>query len=448
MWLLAAALLLQAKETVPSEERSIYWAAYNDCRKAEKLIDAEPAAAVDRCSRIISDAKIRKRECLMRIEELKGVYTEWYEFFPLQYRARARAKIAESEKPADALKSLEAARTDLLESIKLGVEASRGHLRDVESRIVRVTVRDLVDRGQYRSAHDYVSGSKLDAEERAREAADVERRCADAVARQLADYWQGLPAPLTAKRLAAVTAEEFDRRFRLPAGDPLVGELADLAWMRAFHAALAALHKEPSQAAAGAMLDAALAAEPGSERFSAAARLAHDAFMERWAGGRELDEAGVKRLRQEVEAALVRWNAFADAVKARRPPGKTEEMLAELAGQLARVGFAYADPSQVDELQKALDGAFTSEAPDHALTRVWMSLTLLLESELPRESRRRALSLAVAAGAMSHLLQGRTTEQAVAALSGEAKKLRDAGGPVEPGRYGPRVADVFERLSK
>ena len=62
------------------------------------------------------------------------------------------------------------------------------------------------------------------------------------------------------------------------------------------------------------------------------------------------------------------------------------------------------------------------------------------------ESRRRLYTLQVAARSFRMFLLGKTEGEVALSVRDELEKLSHVGGPLEPGRFGPRIKKVFDSL--
>src|SRR5688572_22888948 len=101
--LLVLSTCLQQDVTVNRLERLDYYGAFNRYKEGVALVDADPAAAIEKFDFVFNNSKIVKIECRIRFDEGGGDYTRYEEFFPFLHRGRARATLAKkSEKEAAA----------------------------------------------------------------------------------------------------------------------------------------------------------------------------------------------------------------------------------------------------------------------------------------------------------------------------------------------------------
>jgi len=122
--------------------------------------------------------------------------------------------------------------------------------------------------------------------------------------------------------------------------------------------------------------------------------------------------------------------------------------LADHERQLAKLfdGFP-AELADLEKIEPALDAAFGAESPDVDLSRLQESLVgLESRPNLTRESRQRLYTARVTVVALRGLLAGKSEEAVAGDLSAYRQKLRDAGGPGDVKKYGPRVEKVFAAL--
>ena len=109
-----ALVFAQETKTVVRQEKGEYNVVVQKYRDAEAIVQSDPAAAVERLSEILGNSKIRFFECILKIEQRPGDYTE-HPFFPYQQRGLARVNLANKATPENAQKHLAAAVADLEE---------------------------------------------------------------------------------------------------------------------------------------------------------------------------------------------------------------------------------------------------------------------------------------------------------------------------------------------
>jgi hypothetical protein len=103
--------------------------------------------------------------------------------------------------------------------------------------------------------------------------------------------------------------------------------------------------------------------------------------------------------------------------------------------------------ADVDKIGSFLDAAFSAESPDLELGKLEETLTgLESRSNLSRESRQQLYTARVTVVSLRGLLAGKSEEAVAADLSAYRSKLREAGGPGDVKKYGPRVEKVFAAL--
>ena len=125
------AFCVQDTKTVVRQEKGEYNAAVSKYREAEAMVQSDPGAAVEHLTAILGNTKLRFFECILKIEQRPGDYTE-HPFFPYQARGIARANLAAKATPENAQKHLAAAIEDLQESVKRNVPSAAGPLKNAQ----------------------------------------------------------------------------------------------------------------------------------------------------------------------------------------------------------------------------------------------------------------------------------------------------------------------------
>lgn len=129
--------------TITKQERSTYLPAVNKFKDAEKLLDSDPAGAIDKCTEVIDDKNVKdaNREIRIRIQNTDGTYGEWTVFLPYQLRGRARlarAKALGTKARGDAIQMAQDAIKDLAESDKRGAHSSKPFVKQAEELIAKL----------------------------------------------------------------------------------------------------------------------------------------------------------------------------------------------------------------------------------------------------------------------------------------------------------------------
>jgi hypothetical protein len=108
-------------------------------------------------------------------------------------------------------------------------------------------------------------------------------------------------------------------------------------------------------------------------------------------------------------------------------------------------------PVEVDELEKlSLEACFLgTESPDAALEHMISDLSKIREehgAHLPKDSLRKLLTELVAATATRELLSGKKPEDVSKGLEELGRSLAQAGGALDPHRFGPKIEKILEVL--
>ncbi|HYE98070.1 MAG TPA: hypothetical protein VEJ18_04120 [Planctomycetota bacterium] len=472
MLLVAALLCLQQEQTAFRTEKSDYLQAVKECQAAEALIESDPRGAIERLDYVVGNARLKKIECRLRIEERPSEYTAWYDFLPYQYRGRARLALAKKSEPEAALKLVAGAIQDLEESVARKIAASRpllesakaeqarlkalatvapsGPARPDPAAAVRSGLQPLLDTNRFKSARAWLDkeGRELDADARKAFAEEIDRRCRTWLVGQVLDFRIRFTRLESLRDIEGVPDRVFDGLWNLPAPGELT--LADpaYAWATAHRDAFKAVQ---TRSAGGETLLAAAAAAAGLEDpawYTTTEALAFEALRDAVAGrvtrAADLPKAERDALRKDVDGLVARYKAFADGLDpaARQRPPRIETRLAELA-RLAG-GF----PSELAELDRVdLEACFSGTDPDAELSRSMQQLqTLDGWPAVTIESRRRLYGLLATAAALRALLSGLDEEAAAGQARPWAEKMKAVGGALDGSAFGPRVEAVFGRL--
>lgn len=461
--------LLQQDQTVFRKEKQDYIKAVERCKEAQALVEADPRAALERLDEIIGNPKIKVIECRLRIEDRPGDYLPAYDFLPYQYRGRAFLALARKD-PANAARHLARAAEDFRKSNDLGVASSQGYLKTAEAEAEKLRAaaaappsprealekfrpawESLLAERKFKSARALLDARKeIPEADRARLIAEAERQCRAYLAESVLELRDRLGRAGSLQILREMEEEAAERLLRVPLPSELVATHPVLQWAGAHGGAF-------PKARAGrfeALLAAAAAAAPLEDRgenfwFAVPARLAAEGLAEpaRDAAGRSLDapKAERERLKSEAEARARQWESFAGgfspAFRKRHP--FLEERTRELRAALQDF------PADLPELETLDIGAsFDAADPREALRALSERLRRLDGggASLAIESRRRLYSAIVTVEALRAFAAGKSEEEAAREVAGYADRLRQAGGPLDPRRYGPRVERVFEKL--
>lgn len=471
--LLAFLAAPQQDQTVFRTEKGDYPQAVRDCQAAEGLIDSDPRGAVEKLDAIITNSKIRKIECRIRIEERPAEYSPWSLFLPYQFRGRARLNLAKKAEREAAEKFLSGAVEDFQKSVDAGVKASEDLLKAAKAELERVRVADpavpvdpltrftpgfqqLLRSNKFKSARAYVDAQGKDLTDAQRKAFADEcgRRSGLYLGEQIDDFRRRLARLTSPRDLLEMTETAFAGLFDLPAPDELVGTDPALDWARAHSKTFAEVRS--GRAGAETLLPAAAAAasivpEGSNPWFAVVENLAFLGTQEaiRAAADQARDAAQADRdaRRARAEGLLRPWTDLAGKFDPkfldRHPAAKVH------AADLARLMDDF--PVDLPALDKIdLEACFADAAPLAKLKQQEEELRALEGGKaIARESRRKLYAAIVTAAALRLLVEGKSEAEAAQSLQAYGPRLKGAGGaPADAGKYGPRIEKVFQELLK
>lgn len=468
---IAAAALLQQELKVERLERADYVPAIERCREAEGLIDSDPGAAAEKLDSVIGNARIEKKiEARLRVWRQGGGYDEPYDFFPYQYRGRARLNLARKD-AANAEKHLRGAVEDLRKSVDKGVASSEPHLKAASAELEKARaggapsasparalvqqIEELASRRAFRAAREELAtgGSLLPESDRKRLLEDLEARCRAYFSDKSYELVSGL-ARLELKSLPRMPDEVFARRFALPSPDEAITAVPPFEWTRQLVAHLQAI-QSGRPASEDAFLESAASAaslETKKENFwvQIAMLLGFQAAQAKIQTA--LDEAqnapAARRaeLAAAVRAVAGKWAVFARSCTPsfhKRHPFVAEQHLA-LEASLKEF------PVELEELAGVrIDACLAADDAEGELRRLEEQLAPLTRRErVAIESRQKLYTSIVVVRALLHLLGGGDEEGAFRAVGEFRGPLLSAGIAPEAQAFGPRVSKVFERLAQ
>lgn len=470
-----AALSPQENRTAARTEKSEYNTALAKYREAEAQVETDPSAAIDRLSEIIANPRIRMMECILRVEQRPAEYSDPAPFLPYQLRGTARVNQSKKLAGDAAQRMMTLAIEDYSESVKRNVGPSGDLLKAAQARLAKlkedassplppvkadpvVKFREkwdpLLRDGRYKSARALVDkeGQELTEEQRKNFAATAERECREFLVKEVSDFRPRFISALN-NGLDQKTSEEFELVFTLPPPAELLVTNPAIEWARQ---SLPAFRDVQAQKApAHSLAAAAVAAAPLEDRnenpwFKA---VEGAVFLSlRSAITSEVDRARDAG-KEDREKARVLANGYLTVWKdmtTKLDPKFVERhrFLSEHERQLTRLFEAF--PMELADLEKidpALEAAFAAESPDSELATLEDLLSGLEgRPNLSRESRQRLYTARVTVVALRGLLGGKSEEVVAGDLSAYRQKLRDAGGPGDVKKYGPRVEKVFAAL--
>ncbi|HZE95612.1 MAG TPA: hypothetical protein VE981_01165 [Planctomycetota bacterium] len=472
--LILPALTLQESRTVARTDKAEYNAALTKYKEAEGLVETDPAGAIDKLTEIISSPKIRIVECLLKIEQRPAEYTDPYPFIPYQMRGTARVNQSKKLSGDAAQRLMAAAVEDYTESVKRNVASSGDLLKSAQARLAKLK-EDVTGPGpakgdpvvkfrekwdplmrdmRFKSARALIDkeGQELSDEQRKGFAQTAEQQCRDFLVKEVADFRFRFLGAMTLG-LDQKTPDEFDLTFALPAPAELVVGNPALDWAREY---LPAFHDVQSQKAPPhSLAAAAVAAVPLEERIEnpwfkavegavfASLRAGVSAEVEH---ARDAGRADREKARSLADGYMNVWKGMTSKLDPKF--AERHRFLADHERQLTRLFDGF--PMELADLEKidpAVDAAFAAESPDAELAKVEELLTSLeSRPNLSRESRQKLYTARATVVALRGLFSGKSEEAVAADLSAYRQKLRDAGGPTDVKKYGPRVEKVFAGL--
>lgn len=471
-----AALCMQDTKTIVRQEKGEYNAAVQKYREAEGLVQNDPRAAVEQLTVIIGNGKLRFMECILKIEQRPGDYTE-HSFFPYQARGLALVNLSKKATPENAQRHLTAAVADFQVSVQRNVPASAEPLKDAQAVLAKLkadvtkppdTVKadpvqkfrekwdPLMRNNRFKAAKailDKASDGLTDDQKKGF-LQSTEQGCREVLTRWVADF---RPQFVNAMSLGLdqKTPEEFDLLFSMPSPDELILSHPALDWARQHQAAFRDVQSQ--KAPAHILIAAAVASAPIEERFEnpyfkavehavfASLRSAISAEVD---DARDATKADRDKARAKADGLLAQWKAFAAKLDPKFVD-RHKTFLGDHERQLVKLfeGFP-AELADLDKIGPAVDAAFGAESPDADLAKIEESLSSLeSRGNLTLESRQRLYTSRVTVAALRGLFNGKTEEAVAADLSSFGQKLREAGGPAgDLKKFGPRVEKVFAVL--
>lgn len=472
---LLSSLSPQDTRTVARTDKGEYNTALAKFKEAEGYVESDPSAAIDILTQIISNPRLRIMEVVLRIEQRPAEYSDPYPFLP--YQARGTARVNQSKKLTGdaAQRMMAAAIEDYTESVKRNVGPSGDLLKAAQARLAKlkedtsspstpvkadpvVKFREkwdpiLRDR-RFKTARALIEkeGGELTEEQRKSFASSADQQCREFLVQEVSEF---RPRFITAMNLGLEqkTSDEFDLTFALPAPAELVVSHPAIEWARQYLPAFRDVQAQ--KAPAHSLIAAAVASVPLEDRFEnpwfkaiegaiyASLRTAIASEVDR---ARDAGKADREKARALADGYLAAWKDM----NSKLDPKFVERhrFLADHERQLVRLFDGF--PTELADLGKidpALDAAFAAESPDAELAKLEETLSELeSRPNLSRESRQRLYTSRVTVVALRGLLSGKSEEAVAADLSAYRQRLRDAGGPGDVKKYGPRVEKVFAAL--
>lgn len=464
--LLLLLLVLQDNEYVQKLDKFKYNQATRICREAEKKIGTNDAAAIEQLTRLIEDPELPIKECALFIQQTDQ-YDPPYAFLPYQYRGRARLSLAARAASAAEKKALlDLAVADFEESIRRNVKPSAVFLdaaKEERAQIAR-TPQDtapalrarhaqLLTERRFQSARALLDrdGGGLPEKERTDLAARGELACRTFVADELRRFRGRLQAIASIGDLRAMTKDEFELCFELPAPAEIAVVHPAFEWARqstgVFREVWAGT--KPGSALLAAAEGAAGLDENGELPWlklcgGLAFRELRDDVDRRVAECLDAPKPRRDPLAAEIQARLDAWKTFAE----RLPPDVRKR--AAWVDDNARVLRALADrqPREAAGLDgEDLRSCFERFPPEPELAAFEAKLRAIESGGgLTRESRQKLYTLLVAARGTRLLLEGQSEDDAARGVRQDLENLKRVGGAVDPDRFGPRLRKIYDSL--
>lgn len=457
--------LLQSDVTIPRAGAGDYPTATKKCDEAAGLIESSPREAVEILDAILQNSKIEKRECRMRIEVQKGTYSKWYEFYPYQYRGRARLKLADGEANVERKKKLlEQAAEDFDESFnRRKLPSSRAYFEATKAKLKALKTTDVeedaepkfregwkkfVNRNQYRQAAKFVETEGEDGWKQ-KYLNETKRLCGEYLSTVTVQFLEGLETIRSIETLTAMSAETFDRRFELTRTADLLGTTVAYVWcinvrgaLESIRAGKDPLHELLAQAEAAAALDSA----PENRWFSALETLAFDLVRQgiesRVREARDAPTAKRAELRKQADSFVTKWKMFEGQMRG------SPELAKKIASRnvAALLDSFPVDDESLAPIVAAIRSSAESEDPDRTLAEAEKKLEGLSLDRLPLESRQTVLGYRIVAAALRGFLAGKTEDDLVGELRRLGAQLKQLDGSFDAKEFGPKIQGLFKRL--
>jgi hypothetical protein len=477
-----AALCAQDTDTILRAHREAYQSALLDFDRAVFLSESDPRQALQIIERVFDKRGIEKKDRRLVFEGPAGGKSKAFDFFPNQARGRIRLALAKAD-PDNAATLVAGAVADLKASVDAGVRSSddwyksamiaQQRLKAVKppepakegsaEKAVRDAWQKLVDDRKWKSAKDLLEakGSGLSADAKKSLLRDTEDRCRKSVTQSLDEFLKALQFSPRPPLLRQMKPAEYAKSFALPPEAELIVTTPELDWARKERALVDRVRESDFQPKAEValpllddLLQRMLETEPLEKSgedwwFKASGQLAYN-FLEEVVHGLALRSknappAEARAMKASAEKAAAKWSEAMSKVPrdflARNPIHDSPKRLAGMLDEFP------VDSAEVDRID--VNACFLGSSPDLALEQVISDLSRIRdqqESRLSNESSRKLLTQLVAATAAHELLAGKAVEDVTKGLQEVGRSLAKAGGPIDPGLWGPRIEKIFAAL--
>src|SRR6185503_12356162 len=357
------ALCLQDTKTIVRQEKTEYNAAVAKFKDAEGLVESDPQAAIERLTEIMNNTKLRAFECVLKIEQRPGDYTE-HLFLPYQARGLARVNLAKKSTPEAALKLWADAVADFTESVKRNVASSADPLKSAQATLAKLKADatklpdpvksdpvakfrekwiPLMEAKRYKAARTLIEKDSegLTDEDRKNYLQNAEQACRAQLTNWVSDFRLRFISAV-GLGLDQKTAEEFDLLFSLPGTEELIVSNPAVDWVRKFEPAFRNVQSQKAQP--HSLAAAAAASAPLEERlenpwFKAVEHVVFQSLRTGIAAevgnARDASKADREKARKNADALLGEWKAFAGKLDPKFV--ERHRFLADHEGQLTRL---------------------------------------------------------------------------------------------------------------
>ncbi|MDP6958295.1 MAG: hypothetical protein QF645_05715, partial [Planctomycetota bacterium] len=463
---------LQEEYSIPRSGKAPYAQMVPKFEKAAKKVDLDPAEALETLEEILSDRRLKKRECRIRWEIQPGYWSEWKEFYPYQYRARASINLAQSAEGEKKRTFLEAAKKDLEESIRRGLPSSQKYLTEVGKALaaLQVNVRpkdpepefrrkwqQLVSKDSFRNARAFVEkeSSFLDEVRREKYLSDTDQACRDFLTLITNEFLGNLEQLTGFASLENMSRSFFLRQFALSDRGQLSVETPMFQWCLSVQDTLDDVRKEKKPLKP--LLEHALAAVslPEEGRLSAflgieklAFDLLYNHLESRVEDSLEALSAQRATLRGEMDVLRKVWDDF--LVQFQEISSGKEDFFMEVPERsfVELWSRLPVDSEELKTISSRLQTTLEAEDPQAAIDDLFRDLQKLRSkfSTLSIESRRSIVTLEIVTYSLGRFLAGDSISRVIKDSTSLGRDLQSLEGSFEVAEYGPKVQAVFRGL--